>query len=142
MINGVVDVAITTGAETDGIVIIDSPPGTTCSTMAAVERADLLLLVTEPTPFGLHDLALAIGMGRVLGRDMAVVINRADLGDSDIDGLLAINSIPTLAEVPFDRAIAETYSKSRMAVEDLSGFRDLITGLSEKLLAFDRGGLR
>ncbi len=91
-------------------VLIDCPPGTSCAAVSSVEGADLVVLVTEPTPFGLHDLELAAEMCRELGKPVAAVINRADLGDEAVRNWLAERGIPLLAEIPFDRGIAETYA--------------------------------
>ncbi len=118
----------------DGIVIVDSPPGTSCSAMAAVRDAGLLLLVTEPTPFGLHDLELAVGMGRALGLDLAAVINRSDLGDKGTKRYLEAERIPVLAEIPFDDQIAKAYSNSRLALGTCVGFKRALDGISGKLL--------
>lgn len=119
--------------------VIDAPPGTSCSAMAAVEAADLVLLVTEPTPFGEHDLILALEMGKALGRNMAAVINRSDIGGDGTRALLEARSIPVLAEIPFDRAVAESYAASRMPLEDNPGFASAILELAHGLLSLAQG---
>lgn len=88
------------------VTVIDCPPGTSCATMAAVRTADLVLLVAEPTPFGLHDLRLAVEMCRALQRPVAAILNRADLGDDDVAEYLDEEDIPLLAEIPFDPELA------------------------------------
>jgi MinD superfamily P-loop ATPase len=138
LISGVVEAA-TGNADGDRLVVIDAPPGTSCSAMAAVEVADLVLLVTEPTPFGEHDLILALEMGKALGRNMAAVINRSDIGGDGTRALLEARSIPVLAEIPFDRAIAESYAASRMPMEDSSGFAGSIVELAQGLLSLAEG---
>jgi MinD superfamily P-loop ATPase len=93
------------------LTIIDSPPGVACSAVASVRGADVMVLVTEPTPFGVHDLALALRLGAGLGLPMGIVINR-DMGSSEkVEGLSATWNAPILAKIPFDRAIAETYAR-------------------------------
>ena len=97
--------------------IVDCPPGTSCATMAAVRGADLVVLVTEPTPFGLHDLRLAVAMCRAMKLPVAAVINRADLGDGATRAWLAAEAIPLVAELPFDRAIATAYAEGAIGAE-------------------------
>jgi MinD superfamily P-loop ATPase len=107
-----------------GIAIVDAPPGTSCPVIEAVKGADFVLLVTEPTPFGLNDLELAVGMVRELQLPMGVVINRADIGDGRVKEYCARENIELLAEIRDDRRIAEAYSRGEMvvdAVPDLSG---------------------
>lgn len=106
-----------------GLTIIDAPPGTSCPVVAAVKHCDYLLLVTEPTPFGLHDLKLAVGMAQALGLRHGVVINRCDLGDAQVHDFCVKNQIPLLAELPFDRRVAEAYAAGKipvMAVPDIA----------------------
>ena len=106
-----------------GLTIIDAPPGTSCPVVAAVKHCDYLLLVTEPTPFGLHDLKLAVGMAQALGLRHGVVINRCDLGDAQVRSFCIENHIPLLAELPFDRRVAEAYAAGKipaMAVPDIA----------------------
>jgi len=123
------------GSGGDGrLAVIDCPPGTACSAVAAVEGADLLLLVTEPTPFGLHDLLLAVEMGRALNLPMAAVVNRADLGSRAVWHALEKEKIPVLAGIPFRREIAEAYSASRMTVEESPEFRGMVAALGDSLL--------
>ncbi len=122
-----------------GIVIVDAPPGTSCSAIAAVRGANLLLLVTEPTPFGLHDLELAVGMGRALGLDLAAVINRADLGNDEVRKFLNSEKIPVLTEIPFDRAVSEAYAEGCLPIEECESFRKNVTELGNKLIAITGG---
>jgi len=93
-----------------GIVIVDCPPGTSCSAVAAVRGADLAILVTEPTPFGAHDLRLAAAMCTALGVPVEVVVNRAGLGGMRLDALLADLGVQACAEIPFDRDIAAAHA--------------------------------
>jgi MinD superfamily P-loop ATPase len=117
-----------------GPTIVDAPPGTSCNVKAAMERADLALLVTEPTPFGLHDLELAIGLADALGVRTAAVINRADIGDDEVRDFILGRGIPLLGEIPFEWSIAEAYARSRPAFEEDERFRDRIADLGKKLL--------
>lgn len=93
------------------IVIIDSSPGTSCPMVEAVKDSDFVILVTEPTPFGLNDLILAVEVVKKLKIPFGVVINRCDIGDDKVELYCKENKIPILMSIPFDRKIAELYSK-------------------------------
>lgn len=95
----------------DCTVLIDAPPGASCPMVEAIRGADFVLLVTEPTPFGLHDLKGAAEVARELGMPLGVVINRADIGDAGVEQWCAREEIPVLLRIPFDRRIAEAYSE-------------------------------
>jgi MinD superfamily P-loop ATPase len=97
--------------------IIDAPPGTSCPVIAAMKKTDFILLVTEPTPFGLHDLELAVGAVKVLGIPCGLVINRSDMGNDCVISYAQEEALPVLMEIPFDRAIAEAYSRGEMIVD-------------------------
>jgi MinD superfamily P-loop ATPase len=99
-------------------VIIDAPPGTSCPVIASVKGSDFCILVTEPTPFGLNDLILAVEVLRKLGIPFGVVINRSDIGDDKVDLFCQENKIPILMRIPFDREIALLYSKGIPVVEE------------------------
>lgn len=101
----------------EGILVIDAPPGTSCPVIASVKDADVVLLVTEPTPFGLNDLKLAVEMVRELGVPVAVAINRAGTGDRAVYDYLANEKIPILLELTNDRRIAKAYSEGKLALE-------------------------
>lgn len=92
-------------------VVIDCPPGTSCSMVASVREADFVVLVTEPTPFGLHDLTLAVATLRVLKLPMGVIINRADRGDDGVIKYCRREKLPILLAIPNRREIAECYSR-------------------------------
>jgi MinD superfamily P-loop ATPase len=114
-------------------VIIDAPPGTSCPVVESIRHSDLCLLVTEPTPFGLHDLELAAGAAKALGIPRGVVINRADGGPGDgrIEAFCAEEGIPLLMTIPFDRRIAEAYSRGETILDaDPQARKDFI-GLFE-----------
>jgi MinD superfamily P-loop ATPase len=95
----------------DKIVILDAPPGTACPVIETVKGSEFCLLVTEPTPFGLNDLELAVEMLEKLGIPKGVVVNKADVGDGEVWDYCQSKNIPVLMEIPMDRRIAEMYSK-------------------------------
>lgn len=101
----------------EGAVILDAPPGTSCPVVTTVRDADYVLLVTEPTPFGLNDLRLAVELVRRLGVRCGVVINRADCGDRRVGEFCQAGTIPVLLELPDDRRVAEAYSRGQMAID-------------------------
>jgi len=82
-----------------------------------MKGADFVLLVTEPTPFGLHDLKLAVGAVKILGIPCALIINRSDMGDDRVREYASSEGVPVLMEIPFDRKIAESYSRGELIVE-------------------------
>ena len=123
--------------------ILDAPPGTSCPVVATLRGVDLVLLVTEPTPFGLYDLRLAVGMVRALGISFGVVINRVGIGDERVHSFCRDENIPVLLEIPDDRRIAEVYSEGRLIVEELPEYRGLFENLLERTLVtmkLRRGG--
>ena len=110
------------------ITLLDAPPGASCPAVTVARDADCLLLVTEPTPFGLHDLTLAIETFRPLGHPMGVVLNRAD-NDTRIQDFCAREAIPLLAEIPDDRRVAETYARGNLLFETFPEWRNYFTTL-------------
>jgi len=111
------------------LVIVDSPPGTSCPVIESTRDSDFVLLVTEPTPFGLNDLKLAVEMVRALKLPFGVVVNRADLGDRQTYSYCETNRIPILAEIPDDRRIAEAYSRGEIACEVIPEYGSVFTRL-------------
>ena len=95
--------------------LFDCPPGTSCPVVASVSEADFVILVSEPTPFGLHDLKLAVETVRLIGKAFAVVINRADLGTNELENWCNQEQIPIAARIPFDREIAAAYASGNLA---------------------------
>jgi len=120
-------------APKQGYVIIDAPPGTSCPVIEAVKGADFVLLVTEPTPFGLNDLKLAVGMVRELKLPFAVAINRSDLGDDQVRRYCNRESIEIILEIPDDRRIAEVYSVGEMVIDALPEYQKKFAVLCERL---------
>jgi len=120
-------------AAKQGYVILDAPPGTSCPVIEAVKDADFVLLVTEPTPFGLNDLKLAVGMVRELKLPFAVAINRSDVGDDQVRRYCHRESIEIIIEIPDDRRIAEAYSVGDMIVDALPEYRSRFADLYERL---------
>lgn len=116
-------------ARNDRPVIIDAPPGTSCPVIAAVRKADYVILVTEPTPFGLHDLRLAVDMIKEIRRPFGVVVNRVGVGDDRVHDFCAEQEIEILLEVPDDRRIAEAYSRGDLVVEALPEYRERFSDL-------------
>ena len=115
------------------LTIIDAPPGTSCPVIASMKGADFVLLVTEPTPFGLHDLKLAVGAVRILDIPCGLVINRSDMGDDQVKVYAEQEGIPVLMEIPFDRQIAEAYSRGEMIVEAMPEWKDKFIELYHRI---------
>jgi MinD superfamily P-loop ATPase len=112
-------------AENHQVVILDSSPGTSCPVVETMRDADFVLMVTEPTPFGLHDLRLAVQVARdELGLPVGVVINRDGIGDAGVEEYCARDGIPILMRIPLDRRIAEETSEGHALVEVLPQYRD------------------
>ena len=118
-------------AQPDKITIIDAPPGTSCPVISSVKGTDFVILVTEPTPFGLNDLKLAVGMVKILNIPHGIVINRSDLGDHKVSEYAGEEHIPILMEIPFSRQIAETYSQGKLLVEELPEWKEQFIHLYE-----------
>jgi len=126
----------------DKINIIDAPPGTSCPVIAAMKDTDFVLMVTEPTPFGLHDLKLAVEAVKLLGIPCGLVINRSDLGNDEVKQYARTEGLPILMEIPFDRKIAEAYSRGTLLVEAIPGwkskFQELFSSIERLSLSGDK----
>jgi MinD superfamily P-loop ATPase len=116
------------------LVIIDAPPGTSCPMVESVRDSDYAVLVTEPTPFGLHDLKLAVDTVRKLEIPFGVVINRSDLGDEGVKNFCREENITVLGEIPFDRSMAVLYSRGDIASVTLPEYRKLFSRIFERVL--------
>jgi MinD superfamily P-loop ATPase len=115
-------------------VILDASPGTACPVVETMRGADVVLMVTEPTPFGLHDLRLAVEVARdELGLPVGVVINRDGVGDRGVNEYCAAEDIPILMRIPLDRRIAETYSEGMPLVEARPEYRERFVALWERM---------
>ena len=117
----------------DGMVIINVPPGTSCPVIEAIKGSDFVLLVTEPTPFGLNDLKLAVDMVRELRIPFAVVVNRSDIGDDSVVQYCQIEEIEVMLEIPNGRKIAEAYSRGIMMVDVLPEYKGKFLKLYEDI---------
>lgn len=118
--------------------IIDAPPGTSCPVIAAMKGVDFVLLVTEPTPFGLYDLKLAVGAVKLLEIPCGLVINRSDMGDRCVYAYAASEGVPILMEIPFDRKFAEAYSRGEMLVDGEGGWKSRFQELYDQIRALVR----
>ena len=105
-------------ADNGGVALMDSPPGTSCPFIQTVANADLVVLVTEPTPFGLSDLRQSVETLKTMEKPYGVIINRANLGDDGVDRYLEEEKIPLLMRIPFKRSIAAVYSRGALLCED------------------------
>ena len=115
------------------LTIIDAPPGTSCPVIESVRDSDYVILVTEPTPFGLNDLKLAVEMVRAVEIPFGVVINRSDIGDQEVAEFCRSRGVSILAEIPDDRKIAEAYSRGEMACEAVPVYQSLFAVLLEDI---------
>ena len=117
-------------------VIVDVPPGTSCPVIEAVKGSDYCILVTEPTPFGLNDLILAVEVLKKLKIPFGVVINRADIGDEKVERYCQDSKIPVLMCIPFDKEIAVAYSKGIPIVEVKPKYIQEFEKLFEKITEY------
>ncbi len=115
------------------LAIIDVSPGTSCPVVEAVKGSDFCLLVTEPTPFGLNDLALAVDMLNKLGIPCGVVINRDGVGDSKVEEYCYREGIPILLRIPLDIRIAQLYSRGITLVEGMPKWQEAFLRLADKV---------
>lgn len=118
----------------NSLTIIDSPPGTSCPVVTTIIDSDFVVLVTEPTPFGLNDLVLAIQLVQELSIPFGVVINRAGIGDEDVRQFCREAQIPVLTEIPDDRRIAEAYSQGKLIVDALPEYKTDFVMLLEDII--------
>lgn len=121
------------------IEIRDSPPGASCPVVEALRGADYILLVTEPTPFGLHDLKQALQVTRELGLKAGVIINRVSLGEEDIQGFCLENDVPVVMEIPLERKIGEGLARGKALLEIVPEFRSRFVALWQTIQVSGRG---
>jgi len=115
--------AVKKHAKDSGLVILDSPPGSACPVVESVMGADYVIMVTEPTPFGLHDLEVATEVVKQLGIPLGVVVNFAGIGDMGVYDFCEEMGIPIIMEIPYDRRIAELYSRGISFTEEMTEWR-------------------
>jgi MinD superfamily P-loop ATPase len=125
--------AVKARADPAATVIIDAPPGNSCPVVEAVKGSDFCLLVTEPTPFGLHDLALAVELTKKLGIPSGVVINRDGSWDGQIEEYCVAQDIPVLLRIPLDRRIAELYCRGTTLVAGMPNWGPTFLDLWEDI---------
>ncbi|MFH1113404.1 MAG: ATP-binding protein [Pseudomonadota bacterium] len=115
--------------------IIDAPPGASCPVITTVKGVDFIILVTEPTPFGLHDLRIAVEAVSALGIPTGVLLNRSDIGTRDVERYCGERGLPLLMEIPHNRTIAEGYARGELLVHAVPRYRerfvDLLDGIRE-----------
>jgi len=121
----------------EGLTIIDAPPGTSCPVISALRSSDFVLLVTEPTPFGLNDLKLAVETVKILNLPMGLVINRCDIGDDGVKRYAEAEKLPILLEIPDRRDIAENYSRGVAMVDAFpqmqTAFENLLASVKQRI---------
>ncbi|OGD53984.1 (4Fe-4S)-binding protein [Candidatus Bathyarchaeota archaeon RBG_13_60_20] len=127
--------AVKEQAVDDGLVILDAAPGAACLLVETVHGADFCLMVTEPTPFGLHDLQVATEVVKQLGVPLGVVVNFAGVGDRGVYGYCEREEIPVIMEIPYDRRIAELYSRGIPFTAEMTEWRSRFRELMETVEA-------
>lgn len=121
-------------------VIIDVPPGTSCPVVESIEGSDYCVLVTEPTPFGLNDLVLAVEVVRKLGIPFGIVINRAGFGDSKTEEYCGRENIPILLNIPLDTEIAKAYSRGIPLVQAMPEWKERFVRLHDEIVRLASAG--
>lgn len=114
-------VLVDKNCQVNSVQLFDCPPGTSCPVIAAVKNVDFVLLVTEPTPFGLNDLKLAVETVRKLGKAFAIVINRYGIGNCEVEDYCKHEHIQVIARIPFDKNIAKHYSNGELVYDKVEG---------------------
>ena len=125
--------AVKSQVSDDELAILDAPPGTSCTVIETVQECDYVILVTEPTPFGLYDLSMTVDVIDKLGVPYGVIINRSDIGDDATKQYLEEKGIPVLMEIPFDRYIAELYSRGVPFVTEIPEYREQFQGVLDNI---------
>lgn len=125
--------AVKTRINRDKIAILDSPPGASCPVITTAKNADFVIMVTEPTPFGLNDLEIAVEAIKGLRIPMGIVINRSDIGDSSARDFCHNNGLPLLMEIPHHRKIAEGYAQGAPLIESMPEYSHNFKKLSDDI---------
>jgi len=115
--------------------LLDSPPGTSCPFIQTTAKSDWVILVTEPTPFGLSDLRQAMDTLDKMEKSYRVVINRADLGDDTMENYLKERGVEVISRIPFSKEIASCYASGKLVVDELPAFKVYFEQLLEKIIA-------
>ncbi len=127
--------AVKERAEQEKLLIIDAPPGTSCPFVETVADAEYVILVTEPTPFGLHDLRLAVEVVQKFEIPCGVIVNRANLGDNRVEQFCMEAAIPVLLSIPFDRKIAEGYARGVNLIETVPELKSSFVSVLDTIAA-------
>lgn len=122
----------------DILKLYDAPPGTSCPVIEVAKNMDFIILITEPTPFGLHDLTLAVETVRELGKPFAVVINRYGLGNADVEEYCRRENIGILARLPNQRRIAELYSSGKLLYPEVPEIADQLESIAAYIQGLKR----
>lgn len=130
----VIKAAIRQSDENKGIVIMDAPPGTSCPFIHTVNAADYVVLVTEPTPFGVSDLKRSVETLKQMNKPFGVIVNRAGIGNNEVYQYLQSENIPLLLEIPFDKEIARIYSKGKIVCESMPFLEKELLEISENII--------
>lgn len=123
----------------EGINIFDSPPGTSCPALATIKDADVCVLVTDPTPFGINDLKLAVDMCRETGKEPVIVVNRAEYSNNDLKDYLEREGLTIIGEIPDERKIAECYSVGDLAADRFTEYYELFKGIALRIIEIPEG---
>lgn len=118
------------------LAILDAPPGTSCPVVETVRHCDYVILVAEPTPFGLHDLKLAAEMARTLGVAFGVVNNRASLAPGAVESYCSGRNIPVLGRIPDDRRLAEAYARGEMVLDALPEYGEAFSQILQRVAEY------
>ncbi|MBN2258014.1 MAG: ATP-binding protein [Anaerolineaceae bacterium] len=124
----------------DAIVILDAPPGASCSVVETLRGADYVLLVSEPTPFGLHDLKQMLGIVTDMGIPSGVIINRDGIGDDRLESFLDQNSLPVLLRIPFSKELAMGLAAGDSLIRVLPEYRQGLRNMYAQILEFINQG--
>ncbi|MFW5988037.1 MAG: P-loop NTPase [bacterium] len=113
--------------------ILDAPPGTACSAVETVMDSDLVVLITDPTPFGINDLKLSVQMCRTLGIEPVVIVNRAEYKDESLKNYCQEAELDIIGEIPNDREVAEIYSKGHLVAAESAKYREIFKNMVSKI---------
>ena len=120
----------------DDVQLFDCPPGTSCPVIEATRHADFVILITEPTPFGEHDVRLAMQTMNKMNKPFGLVINRADVGNANLIEYCKENAIPVLASIPFDRNIAKAYAQGLLVYKQVPAVKSALDQIIDFLQVF------